>query len=205
MADFVLQDDVQNRHRTQVARLFQLGLDRRCGVQATRLQGARHQGHTGSHVVSGGLGHAPQAVVGVEIAVVMAQRLQVLAQQREVQGLFARHLQPVAVELFGQAVKAPDRIQRQIDRIELDVADRMQQRGAASQREGRPARHLVGRHQPGQGGAAGQRRGGHDPAVGIQHTVAGVHGRQQCAGLLGLAGRIREGKYLQGAVSELHP
>jgi hypothetical protein len=93
--------------------------------------------------------------VGVEIAVVVAQAAQVLAQQREVQGLFTGHLQPVAVEVLRHA-EAPEGVQGQVDGVELDVADGVQQRGPALRREGRPGGHLVGRHQKGRSGRPGR-------------------------------------------------
>ena len=74
--------------------------------------------------------------MGIEVAVVDAQLAQVIAQQREVQRLLLRHLPPVAVEGVGQAGEAPDRIERQIDRIGFDVRDGMQQCSAALAGEG---------------------------------------------------------------------
>jgi hypothetical protein len=115
VADLVAQDDVQDFHRARVAGLAQLRLHGRRGVQAARFQGARHQGHAGGGVTCGALGHRPQAVVGVKVAVgTWPRRGQMAADQREVVGLFRGHAQPVAVEGFGHvgesatAHRAPD-------------------------------------------------------------------------------------------------
>jgi hypothetical protein len=56
-----------------------------------------------------------QVVVRREVAVAVAQRRQVLAQQREVVRLLGRH-PPVEVERPRHAVEAPGRVQRQVDR-----------------------------------------------------------------------------------------
>jgi hypothetical protein len=66
-----------------------------------------------------------------EVAVGEAEAMQVIAQQREVQRLLAGDAGPVAVVGVGQSVEAPDRIERQVDRVQLDVRDRMDQRRAA--------------------------------------------------------------------------
>jgi hypothetical protein len=62
----------------------QARLDQRGGVQPARFQRAGHQGHAGDDVVRRLFAHRPQAVVGREIAIVVAQSLQVVAQQAEV-------------------------------------------------------------------------------------------------------------------------
>jgi hypothetical protein len=58
-----------------------------------------------------------------------------------------RHPHPVAVEVGRHPGKAPDGIEREVDGVELDVADRMDQRGAARHRERRALRHQRGRNQ----------------------------------------------------------
>ena len=50
---------------------------------------------------------------------------------------FGGHSQPVEVIRARHFGKAPDGVERQIDRIELDVRDRMEQRGQAFGRERR--------------------------------------------------------------------
>jgi hypothetical protein len=76
-------------------------------------------------------------------------------QQGEVLCLFRRHAQPVQVELARHAVKAPGGVQRQVDGVELDVRNRVQQRGQAFGLEGRAPRHLGRVDQHGPGRAAG--------------------------------------------------
>ena len=68
-----------------------------------------------------------------KIAINVAQSLQMPDQQRKMQSLFLRHLQPVAVIIGRHAGKAPDRIQGQIDGIEFNVGECMDQRGAPGQ------------------------------------------------------------------------
>ena len=63
------------------------------------------------------------------------------------QRFFIRHLQPVGVILARHAVKPPDRIQRQIDRIEFDVRQCVDQDGAPFRRVHRAAPDRERRHQ----------------------------------------------------------
>ena len=51
-------------------------------------------------------------------------------QQRKVQRFFARHLHPFAIKIRRHATKSPHHIQRQIDRVEFNMGERMNQRGA---------------------------------------------------------------------------
>ena len=72
MTDFVAQNHVENRRRRVIARLQQARADRRRGVEAARLERARHQRHAREHVAAGALAHIPQAVVRGKIAVGVA-------------------------------------------------------------------------------------------------------------------------------------
>ena len=58
-------------------------------------------------------------------------RLQALAQDGEMVGLFGGDADPVGVILFGHAAKTGGMIQRQIDRRKFDMDDGVQQAGAA--------------------------------------------------------------------------
>ena len=64
----------------------------------------------------------------------MAERVQVIAQQLEVQRFFFRDDEPLAIEVVGRAGEAPADVEREVDRIELDVCERVGQRGAALDR-----------------------------------------------------------------------
>ena len=77
------------------------------------------------------LGHFPQGPVRRKVAVGMAERVQVTAQQLEVQRFFFRDDEPLAIEIVGHAGEAPADVEREVDRIELDVCERVDQRGAA--------------------------------------------------------------------------
>ena len=67
---------VENLCRRQVACLRQLGAQRRDRVEAAGLQRARHQRHPGQDVATGFLDHFPQAVVGREITILVAEHLE---------------------------------------------------------------------------------------------------------------------------------
>ncbi len=139
MTDFVAQDDVQDRGRIRVSCGQQFVAHRRRSIQSACLERARHQRQPRQRIVAGLFGHLPQAVVRREVAVVVAQCLQVRPQQLEVQRLLACHANPLPVERDWQSVKAPDHIQRQVDGIELDMGQRMDQHRAALRRRRRAA------------------------------------------------------------------
>jgi hypothetical protein len=88
-----------------------------------------------------------RTVVRGEVTVVVAQALQVIVQQGEVLRFLECHPHPVAVEVRRHPGKAPDGVQREVDGVELDVADRVDQCGAACHGERRALRHQRGRNQ----------------------------------------------------------
>lgn len=90
-----------------------------------------------------------------------------------------------------------------LDRVELDVRDRVQQRGAALGREWRACRHLFRRHETRQGRATGQERRGLEARTGGDglRVELGV----QRARLQGLGHRVAEAQKVQGALSRVHP
>ncbi|MNV98874.1 hypothetical protein D3C71_1941760 [compost metagenome] len=57
-------------------------------------------------------------------------------------GFLGRDLQPVAVEVLGHAGETPDRVQREVDGVVLDVGNRMHQHRAAQRRGRRAACHF---------------------------------------------------------------
>jgi len=63
------------------------------------------------------------------------------------QRLLIRHLQPVGVILARQAGEPPDRIQRQVDRVEFDMGQRVYQYCAAFRRDHRTAPDRERRYQ----------------------------------------------------------
>jgi hypothetical protein len=129
VADFVSQNAVENFRAARIASGGQLGANAGVHVQPPGFEGARHQRHAGQNIASGFFGHVPQAVVGGKVAVFSADPAQVIAQQGEVLGFFGGHANPVAVKIFGQVLKAPNNIEREVDGVELDVRNGVQQGG----------------------------------------------------------------------------
>src|ERR1700754_3638813 len=76
------------------------------------------------------LGHLPQTVVGVEIAVGMPKLGKPTCEHREMACFVVRTRRPITIVRVGLAAKTVNRIPGEIDRIELDVCDRMHERGA---------------------------------------------------------------------------
>ena len=90
----------------------------------------------------------------------MAQAGQALVQQLEVIGLFARHAQPVQVKRRRHAGETPDDVQRQVDRVEFDMRQRVQQRARPSGEAGERCRSCCGDTSPGRAGRPGSARVG---------------------------------------------
>ena len=144
MADLVGQDDIQYCRALGIADVVQFVADHGRGIQPARLQRARHQRQPRQQVATGALSHVPQAVVRGEIAIDMAQAGQALVQQLEVIGLFASHAQPVQVKRRRHAGETPDDVQRQVDRVEFDMRQRVQQRARPSGEAGERCRSCCG-------------------------------------------------------------
>jgi hypothetical protein len=145
MADLVALDDGEDLDHAQIIRGPELVDDQRRGIEPARFQHARHQRHAHQRVVRGFQRHVPQPVVRGEVAVGMAQRRQMPVQQIEMQRLLVRHPQPVGVIRRRHAGKAVGGVERQVDRVEFDMRQRMNQRGAPGQGVGAAARHLLRR------------------------------------------------------------
>ena len=124
------------------------------------------------------------------------------AQQREVQGFFARHTQPVAVVLQRHAGETPDGVEREVDRVELDVRDSVQQRRAAFERGRGAARHVFRRDEAGQGGTAGEHSGHVEAVVGVDRR--GVEIREQRACLRRFRARVGEAQGREGESTRVH-
>jgi hypothetical protein len=61
--------------------------------------------------------------------------------------LVGGHAGPVQVEVARHAAEAVGRVEREVDGVELDVRDRVQQRGAAFERAQAARGHLAWQHQ----------------------------------------------------------
>lgn len=186
MADLLVQDDLQQRRGPLITRCSQSTLQRRRGVKPPGLEHARHQRDPGKDVMAGTLGRQPQAIVRIEVTVVMAAHAQFVPDQHEMTGLVGSDRQPVQGERVGHRIEAPAGIQCEVDRVELDMCDRMQQRSTTLGRARRSRGHAARIDQRGSGGPAGFgieagvalslpgvcRRAAHDAVVG-RHGFAG--------------------------------
>jgi hypothetical protein len=113
--------------------------------------------------------------------------------QREMQGLLARHLEPVAIETRRHAGKTPRGIQREVDRVEFDMAQGMNHRRPPRRgAQGAAALHLLGRHQFRARGPARQGQAGSGSecririADGLPGRFCGHHGLEQRPRRIGL-------------------
>jgi len=144
MANLIAQNDVQDFRPVPVTGRPQLGAQRRTCIQAACFQGTRHQRHPGQRIIPGFIRHLPQTIVCVVIAVAQALFPQIILQEAEVVGFFARHREPIPIIRVRHAIKAPDGVQGQIDGIEFDVRQRMHQYATASRRVDASGGHLGG-------------------------------------------------------------
>lgn len=125
MANFILQDAVEQASGFMIAALNQSFLDRRRGIKAACFEQARHQSHPCKHIVGGALGHVPQTGVGRAVAVIVAERLQTLAQNDGSGRSLRRRRRPRRCKRLGYATKAGGMVEGRIDRRKLDMNDGM--------------------------------------------------------------------------------
>lgn len=97
--------------------------------------------------MGGFLGHFPQAIVGVEVAIGMPKFAQPRGEHGEMACFVIRATGPIAIVGIGLAAEAVHRVPGQIDRVELDMRHRMHQRRAAFRRTQAAMRDLPRRHQ----------------------------------------------------------
>ena len=79
----------------------------------------------------GFLGHGPEAVVGIEVAVGVAEFDQSPCQHLEMTGFVVGAARPVAVVRVRLAAITVHRIPRQVDRVEFDMRHRVDQGGTS--------------------------------------------------------------------------
>lgn len=91
----------------------------------------------------------------IPIGVAVTQRCEMRVQQLEMQRFFVRHPQPIGVIRQRHADKPVGGVEREVDRIEFDMRQRMYERGAPGQRVGAATRYLLRRHPLGLVGTAG--------------------------------------------------
>ena len=134
-----------------------------------------------SSTVAGGLlRHFPQPVVRVEVAVVVAQLAQPRAQHREMPRLVRRHAYPVRVVVAGHSPEPVHRVPGQVDRVELDVCDRVDEGRAARVGTEAPAWQVARMDQPRLRGAAGHGDGSGWRRVGGRRQSATCEGFGRC-------------------------
>ena len=88
-----------------------------------------------------------------KVAIGVTELLQAPVQQREVIGLLGRHLDPIRVVTASGSAEPVDRVACQVDRVELDVRDRVR-RAARPSRLPRPRRCQLARADQNGGAAA---------------------------------------------------
>jgi len=118
-------------------------------------------------------------------------------------GFLGRHAQPVEVIRPRHAREAPDRVQRQVDGVELDVADRVDQDGAPLGRGGRAAPDLRVGQEERPFGVAGQLVSGDGGCVKCYLKRSCL--RLQIKRLSWFFINIRQFQQFEGAGAKLHP
>jgi hypothetical protein len=83
-----------------------------------------------------------------EVPIVVAELSETRSQQAEVAGFVVGDANPIIVELRGHRPKSMDAIPREIDRVELDVSDRMDEGREAVGRTKPASRDLARRNEP---------------------------------------------------------
>ncbi len=121
MADLVTQDDLQAVRRLAIPGIPEAGDHARGHVQAPRLQHPGDQGHAHQGIARGAPRHGPEAIMGREITIVMAQGPQAVTHEVKMQGLLGRHAHPIVVIGTGQAAKTVNGIPGQVDGVEFDM------------------------------------------------------------------------------------
>ena len=147
MADFVAKNDVKDRAGADVTRTNELCLDWRRSIKAPSLKGTRHQSQAGEQIVLRLLGHFPQRVVRRKGAVLVAERLKVVAKQLEVKCFFLGNTEPLLVEEIGHSSEPPNDVQSKVDRVQFDVRKGVDESSAAFRSPHRSLPELGMRHQ----------------------------------------------------------
>ena len=65
--------------------------------------------------------------MGRKIAIVETHAHQVLTKQHEVFGFFLGNAHPIGIEIIGHGRKTPHGVERQINRVQFDVCNRVHQ------------------------------------------------------------------------------
>ena len=167
MPYFIAVNNVQHVASGRIAALRHFGAYGRGNVQPARFEHARHQRHAQKRVERSFIGHVPQMIVRLEIAVIKAVRIQAAAHQRKMISLFFGHAQPIGGKRGRQRPKAVSRIERQINGVEFDMANSVQHRRITLWRAHFALLHLIRCHQIGllrPAGPAEILRGGSLPA-----------------------------------------
>lgn len=132
VGDLLAEDHFQHRDALGITDVAQALDQARRHVEAAGLEHARHQGHACQRAVRGFLGHFPQAVAGVEIAIAVTELGHARGEQAEVPGLVIGDAHEVGGEFLWKFAEAVHRIPGEVDGVQLDVGNGVQEGRTAS-------------------------------------------------------------------------
>ncbi len=147
MPNLLGQDDFQTGNAGLIADAAQTLDHAGSNVKAARLEHAWHQRHAHQRVVCGLFGHVPEPVVGRQITIAGAQFIESLTQYPEMPRLVESDAEPVDLKGCWHVGEAQCGIERKVDRVELDVRNRMKQGDATLDRAQTTPRQLAWPHQ----------------------------------------------------------
>mmetsp|Transcript_2909 Transcript_2909/g.5037 ORF Transcript_2909/g.5037 Transcript_2909/m.5037 type:complete len:262 (+) Transcript_2909:861-1646(+) len=118
-------------------------------IEAARLQNHRNHGQPPHEIRGGVFGSPPHACMSGQGAIMAAHRLKAVAHQVEMLGFLVRRFDPIVKEAHGHRDmgKPGDDVPMQVDRVQLDMGHRMQQRDAPLGAAGAAAGHVAGAEQ----------------------------------------------------------
>ena len=126
VADFVAQDQVEDRGAGHISGRLKLGTDRRRSVEAACLQYHRDDRQPRGDIMPRLGGRLPQPVMRRQRAVITAEQPQMPVEQREMHRLVGGNREEVTHEtLSHRPAEAPRHIEREIDRDEFDMRQRV--------------------------------------------------------------------------------
>src|SRR5260370_3012648 len=150
MTDLIGVDAAQHGGALAIAEALEPRDHGRGDVEAARFEDERHDGEPGQQIVSGRRGGLPQPVMRRQIAVGRAERGEASGEKRMMLRFLAGDRRPIVEEAARQigVREACNDVPGKIDRIELDMGDRVEERDVAGMRAAAaPLRHLARRQE----------------------------------------------------------